>query len=460
VRQNSPGEPPSPETVAACDVAVVGGGPAGISAAVAAARMGAEVVLLERYPYLGGLASGGLVLLLDDMTHQQELTVRGIAQEFIEHLAAMGLVVFPPPEDRNATQESIERWRRWSFIDRFSRDDPQPVTFAASFDPEGWKLVANRMVLESGVHLRLNSWFLYPELDGRVVTAVVCATKSGLQRIEARVTVDASGDADVACGAGAPTISGSYLMSLTFRLGGVDTRAAERFEREHPAEAALLNRAVRDLLGGSWGRWWDRSSIDGVVWCNCPHFSGLVGTDVGDLTKVEVEGRERIWAAFEYAKSHVPGFERAFVLGVATQVGVRQSRLLAGEYVVTSEDIKQGRHFADSVARGRNYYTPYRALLPTGIEGLLVAGRHYSAEPTAQRISREIPPCMAMGQAAGIAAALAAAKGVGPRHVDISSIQSALEGQGADPGRVPPVNAADSSVLAGDHLDPAAAGLA
>ena len=128
----------------------------------------------------------------------------------------------------------------------------------------------------------------------------------------------------------------------------------------------------------------------------------------------------------------------------APQLGVRQTRLLQGEYVVTREDILQRRHFPDTVCRGRDYYTPYRALLPRGVEQLLVAGRHYSADPSAQKLSREIPPCMAQGQAAGLAAVLALSAGVRVRDVDPRAIQRAMRAQGADPGDVPSANATAS----------------
>ena len=122
-------------------------------------------------------------------------------------------------------------------------------------------------------------------------------------------------------------------------------------------------------------------------------------------------------------------------------MGVRQTRLLQGEYVVTKEDVVNRRHFADSVARGRDYYTPYRALLPQGVDQLLVAGRHYSATPEAQRMSREIPPCMAMGEAVGVAAAVALDQGVSVDKVDVAKVQRLLREQGADPGDQPASNA-------------------
>ena len=137
----------------------------------------------------------------------------------------------------------------------------------------------------------------------------------------------------------------------------------------------------------------------------------------------------------------MPGFERAYFVDFAPQTGVRQTRLLRGEYVVTKQDVKSRAHFRDSVCRGRDYYTPYRALLPVGVDQLLVAGRHYSATRSAQKMSREIPPCMAMGEAAGIAAAQALDGGVLVRDVNVRSIQRQMRAQGADPGDRPAENA-------------------
>jgi hypothetical protein len=143
----------------------------------------------------------------------------------------------------------------------------------------------------------------------------------------------------------------------------------------------------------------------------------------------------------EYIRANLPGFAKCYVVDVAPQTGVRQTRLLEGEYVVTKEDITQRVHFADSIARGRDYYTPYRAILPRNVENLLVAGRHYSATSAAQKMSREIPPCMAMGEAAGLAATMALSSGVKLRDLDVAELQKRLRAQGADPGDRPSANA-------------------
>ena len=418
------------------DVVVVGGGPAGMSAALAAARNGAKVTLLERYNHLGGLASGGMVLVLDDMwdNHQNEISVRGTCQTMIERLAALKLAMYPRCNEWGFDPASLRRWTRWGTFDFHTHGTPHPICFAAAFDPDGWKRVALEMVQEAGIELRLHSWFSHTLVEDGRVTGVVCESKSGPQAILGTVVIDATGDLDVAASAGAPHTGGNYIMTTVFRLGGVDTDTAERYEREQPEEYAALDRRIKKVLGGSWGLWWLKTPLPGIVWCNCPHMAGLDGQKVEDLTRAEVQGRKHIHALVDLVRKELPGFERCYVVDVAPQTGVRQTRLLEGEYVLTKEDLSARTRFADSVARGRDYTMPYRVLLPQTIDNLLVAGRHYSVTPQAQKISREIPPCMAMGEAAGVAAAMAIDAGVTARKVDVALLQKKLRAQGADPG--------------------------
>ncbi|MGW6747216.1 FAD-dependent oxidoreductase [Streptomyces sp. NPDC055006] len=439
------------------DVIVVGGGPAGVSAAVAAARTGASVTLLERYSALGGLASGGMVLVLDDMINGNEITVTGIVDEYVERMAKLGLAVYPPAEERYSSPEMWAKWGRWGAFDFHSHTNPKPICYAVAFDPDGWKRVSNDLVRESGVNLRLHSWFSRPVVQDGAVKGVVCETKSGPQAVMGDVVIDTTGDIDVASRAGASYAQDNYLVTLVFRLGGVDTATAERFEQENPREARAINRKIKRLLGGAWELWWLKTPVPGVVWCNAPHLTGFDGTDPVSLTEAEFEARARIGAVLDSIKSDLPGFKNAYLLDVAEQMGVRQTRLLQGEYVVTKDDVSSRRHFADSVSRGRDYYTPYRALLPRDVDQLLVAGRHYSATPEAQRMSREIPPCMAMGQAAGIAAATAVEQGVLVRDVDPAVIQRRMREQGADPGDVPAQNATVAESATADQTEEAVA---
>jgi hypothetical protein len=269
---------------------------------------------------------------------------------------------------------------------------------------------------------------------------VVCETKDGPQAIMGDIVLDTTGDIDVASRAGAPYSQGSYIITLVFRLGGVDIEAAELFEQQNPREARAINREIKRMLGGAWDLWWFRTPLPGIVWCNCPHLTGYDGTDPASLSAAEFEAHARIADVVSFVKTQLPGFEQCYVVDVGSQMGVRQTRLLDGEYVVTPDDIHQRRWFPDSIARGRDYYTPYRALLPRDVDQLLVAGRHYSATSEAQRMSREIPPCMAMGQAAGIAAAIALDEGVTVREVSPSTIQKRMREQGADPGDTPSPN--------------------
>ena len=418
------------------DVVVVGGGPAGMCAAIAAARNGAKVTLLERYNHLGGLASGGMVLVLDDMwdSHHQEISVRGICMTMIERMAKLKLATFPRQHEWGELPVSYRRWARWGTFDFHSHKQPHPICFAASFDPEGWKRVALEMVEELGIELRLHSWFSRALVEDGTLKGVVCETKSGRQAILGDMVIDATGDLDVAASAGAPHIQGSYITTTVFRLGGVDTEEAERFEYENPQAFAALDKEAKKRIGGSWAHWWLKTPLPGVVWCNCPHMAGLDGLKVEDLTHAEIQGRKHIAALVDYVRANMPGFERCYVVVVAPQTGIRQTRLLDGEYVINKDDLAARTRFPDTIARGRDYTTPYRAMLPKNVENLLVAGRHYSATPAAQKMSREIPPCMAMGEAAGVAAAMALEAGVRVRDVDVKQLQKKLRAQGADPG--------------------------
>ena len=408
------------------DVLVVGGGPAGAAAAICAARSGANTMLVERYGYLGGLATGALVVLLDDMYYENEITVAGIVDELQDRLESLGGLVRPPEEDRFKNDVEVQhKWRMWPVI-----DNKGTVTYRSTMDIESCKYVLFQMMEEAGVKLRLHSWFTDVLMEGNEVKGAVFMSKSGLHAVNARVVIDGTGDGDVLAKAGADFVHGRYMISVPHYMGNVDTAKAVRFVDEHPEDAMLLDAEVRRIYGGSWAHWWRLTSDPTVVWCTCPHMTGYDAIDVEDLTYLEIEGRKRIWKALDFVRENYPGFENAYISRTGDQIGVRQSRLLVGEYTLTVEDLRNRVRFDDTVGRGKGFYFPYRCLLPKKVDNLLVVGRHCSVESKAQRQTRQWPPCMVTGQAAGTAVALALESGVSVRDVDIATLQARLKDQG------------------------------
>jgi len=347
--------------VATSDVVVVGGGAAGLSAAVSAARNGCSVTLVERYHHLGGMASGGMVLVLDDMVNPghgnrpDEIVTTGIVSEFVDRMKAQNAAVFPPPEDCVTNWEMWQKWSRWGCINFHETGTPQPIIHAVAFDPDAWKRVSLDLVKDCGANLRLHSWFSEAIVENGRVEGVICQTKLGRQAIRAKMVIDATGDLDLAASAGAEFIQGEYIVTTVFRLCDVDTDKAEAFEYANPEEYKKLDRQARRVIGGAWGMWWLKTPLPGIVWCNCPHMTGYDGLSPEGMVAAEYEGRERMMNLLAFARANIPGFENAKMLGAAEQLGIRQTRLLRGEYVVTKDDVHKRRHFADSVCRGRDY---------------------------------------------------------------------------------------------------------
>jgi hypothetical protein len=416
------------------DVVIIGGGPAGIAAAVAAARLGVSVLLVERSGYLGGAASGSLVLVWDDCDDGTQKTVGGVLDELVEAARLRGGAVLPDLADLHREDPVLwTKWGRWGFTDWFTPRPPdsvRPIAWAACVDPEVLKLVAAELVLGAGARLRLHSWVVGAVVDRGVIRAAIVESKAGRQALAGRVFVDCSGDGDLLAAAGAPHVVGRYLGTLVHRLADVDLEAHVAWERAEPGAAAQQTRAIRSLYNMTWPYWWLYTVRRGVIWANCPTWASVDGLDPAALTTLEVESRRRIFAALDYARAHLPGFRDAYVADTAAMVGIRQTRLLKGAYRLTPLDVKSGRRFNDTVGRARNYSIPYRALYPHEPGNLLVAGRCYSATPEAQRMSREISGCLVSGQAAGAAAALAVRKAVRPLEVDVPALQDALVGQG------------------------------
>lgn len=388
---------------------VAGGGPAGVAAATAAARNGAEVLLVERYGHLGGLATGGLVICLVETKRYGY----GICKEAIERLSDLKAARL-----NRSTGETPRLVEGASF----SGEESYP------FDPEALKYVADRLVTESGANLLLHSLVVAPIVSGNNVKGLILEGKSGRQAVLAKTLVDATGDADIAAASGAPynTDRHPWGINLEFRLGNVNFKRATKWREQNPEQYESLMKKLRNEIGNLG---WGKSVYKNVAWCHGPHFFDVDGLNTRHLTRVEVESRKAIVDGLELLKANLPGFEDAFIMDTAPQIGVRETRRIVGEYVLTKEDALAGRKFDDAVARGI-FGIPYRCLIPKGVDGLLVAGRCISTTHEAQGVIRNIPPCLITGQAAGTAAALAAKKKVKPRKIDINILQVALKGQG------------------------------
>ena len=423
------------------DVLVIGGGSAGTAAAVCAAREGARVTLLERYSRLGGMATGGLVLLFDDMCDGNDKTVAGIVDEVIDRLVPIGGAVVSPKEVQFTPlvpSPESRKWISWGFEYPFWRGRPKVIAYDAVCDPEALVFVLQEMVAAEGVDLWLNTQFADVIMDDEDrVRGAIIESKEGRLAIEAKIVVDASGDGDVFYRAGAAFEPCRYSMSLVHRMGNVDVDGHMAWAEDHKDEAEQLNREMRRIYGGSERYWWFRTPVEGVVWCNCPTFRDLDGISTWTQTQVVLESRRIIQEAMAFARANIPGFQRAFLLETSNQVGVRQTRLLRGEYVLTKEDVTGRRSFPDRIGRGRDYFYPYRTLLPIGVENLIVTGRCFSATPNAHKTTRDIPGMFVIGQAAGTAAALALSSSTPLRNIDVSALQTRLVAQGVDLGPGP-----------------------
>src|SRR5262249_41418457 len=231
------------------DVIVIGGGPAGIAAATAAARLGVSVLLVERSGYLGGAASGSLVLVWDDCDDGQRKTVGGVLDELVEGARRRGGAVLPDPDDLHREDPALwAEWGRWGFTDWFTPRPPEsvrPIAWAACVEREVLKLVAAETVLDAGARLRLHSWVVGAAVERGVIGAAIVESKAGRQALAGRVFVDCSGDGDLLAAAGAPHVVGRYLGTLVHRLADVDLEAHVDWERAEPEAAARATRAMR-----------------------------------------------------------------------------------------------------------------------------------------------------------------------------------------------------------------------
>ncbi len=438
------------------DVLVVGGGNAGCAAAIAAARRGASTMLVERYGFLGGTATAAMVGPWMTFHSGQKRIVGGIAQEIVTRLQAMG-----------GSPGHLH-------------DSSDYVPTITPFDPEIHKALLFEMMREAGVHLLVHAYFLRAVMDGEAVAGTVFATVAGEREYRARITIDATADAYVAASAGVETQQGDERgrvqpATLIFRLSHVDLAKTAAYVRMHPDQMRTSLKThertapALTAVAGLYELWHEAQAKGDVtiprevvsffispypdeVTVNMTRVVDIDPLDPDDLTRAEVEARAQAMQLFDFFRKRVPGFENCRIAATATQIGIRESRRIVGEYTLTRDDVLQGKHFDDAVARsaypidihnpsgtgtqthrlraGESYEIPYRCLVPAKVDRLLVAGRCISTTHEALASTRLTPTVMTLGQAAGTAAALARDEKVSVRDVDTAKLRAALKADG------------------------------
>lgn len=424
------------------DVLVVGGGPAGVAAAVAAARNGAKTALIERYGHLGGMATGGLVILipfLTDGTGQQVLG--GLLQEMVDRLDVLKAALYPPREQWGAADdESLRYWRRRGTGSYVS---DRRVRYSVTVDPEMLKCVMNDMIEEIGVKLYLHSWASCALTENDKVQGVAFESKSGRQAILSEVTIDCTGDGDMFASAGADfdaTIERNLRtanLAMVFRLAGIKAEEYVDFRDGQPLQHAKVMKELVSM--GGFDTYW-RTTREDIFWCN-NWLRDLDCLNVEDLTSAEVQSRKSMRISLDFLRKNVPGFGACYLVDTASQIGTRGSRRLLGTHVLTWSEVMSGAMHQDAIlvsshlghTASKEYplaSIPYRSLVPKRIDSLLVAGRCFSSDARANNDYNWIQHCIPMGQAAGTAAALAVHSNTQPREINISGLQDRLLSQG------------------------------
>ncbi|MFB3882237.1 MAG: FAD-dependent oxidoreductase [Armatimonadota bacterium] len=394
------------------DVLIVGGGPAGLAAAIASARAGARTLLIEQFGYLGGTATASLMACINGFRNQVEpdttQTVRGIAEEIVLQLKDMGGLGKSPYQQKAYPTT------------------PGKLEYSYAVDTEKLKYVTLKLCVEAGVELLLHTWFCDAIADAGVVKGVIAENKSGRQALMAKVVVDASGDADVAARAGAP-----FWQTRRDEAIRLNDGLMYRIEFGPTRPEGIFNCDF---------------GTDAVVWG--PAVGPIDGTDAEELSRAEVEARLRVYEDFARKQKEHPELAEAKVVETPPLLGIRQTRFVEGEYKLTAGDAISGRRFDDVVAisscpiihyygyrrylEHEGYDIPYRCLVPLKVDGLLIAGRSISSEQQPYESHRAMAPIMAIGQAAGAAAALCSQTSARPRQLDVARLQRLLMSQGAE----------------------------
>lgn len=410
------------------DLIVVGGGMTGVAAAVAARRLGLDVLILEKAGFLGGAA--GTCLINPFMPYSTQVDGKRLllSQGFFTEMRAM--------------LNEIGGYRQGQ---------------GENIHEEYLKIALDRLVRREKVSVLYHVMLAGVEKDGETIKSVSVASKAGTLKFSAHTFIDATGDADLAAQAGCPFQLGRednlcQPMTLCFRIGNVDIEKykesrplMQRLYKQFQSEGKIKNPREDVLVF--------HTLVDGVLHFNTTRVVKLNPTDPLDVTNAEMTAREQMLEMYTFLHDNVPGFEHSQLLYSASEIGVRESRMIVGEYVLTEYDLKDCVRFDDAIAAGNydidihspdgsgtshyyfpagKWYTiPYRSLLPKGAANLLVAGRCISATHAAQASIRIMPIVTTLGEAAGVAAAIAAKAGVGVKHADVQAIRAQLEKEGA-----------------------------
>ncbi len=428
------------------DVVVVGGGPGGIGAALTAARSGANTVLIERYGYLGGMGTGGLVTIipnLSDFSGKQQIA--GISQEWIDRLKRRDAADYPKKEHWGSRDSKLAAYYEGR---SFFNVREKTVLYSAHIDAEISKCILNDMVQEAGVKTYLHSWGTEPIMDGNRVEGVIFESKSGRQAVLSKIVIDATGDGDLLPFTGAefkadiaPSLRIANL-SFSYWIANVDLKKYQEYRKAHAGELAEKMREVRKRGGHGSFLTSNLKDQEGLVWV-FPRYANSSQVDVEELTRVEFLGRKEMLISHDYFKKNVPGFEKSYIVLTNPQLGTRGSRRVVGEYILTEKDMNTNVPFGDTIAvfpdvdrsqESLKYpltYMPYRCMIPRKVNNLLVACRAFSSNAAANNFFNYIPHCIALGEAAGIAAAQAISSGLDLRKIDIKALQASLKKHGA-----------------------------